>query len=1309
MKTSTIPTNIAAQHQSYLESFNQHFTENNFDSAESAVVKSLELINKHYDQHWEDAIISYQALRKIYNARDDKVNESAITNFIKAIYKQHQGSALEESPDQKRIREIRELAAQELAQCNVPRQAPYPNGKAVAANRKIPTNSVEAVYKSTSIRLRNFVKDLIDDLTQDPEIGPVPNNAKHAVICFGSLARNEATPYSDLEFGILLDEKAAQDEEVKKYFRNLTKELNIRIINLGETTIRIQNIESIQHLTSPTSNGFSFDGADVSGCKTPLGNTRHIQKNLAKINPENETEIAAIKAGEFELIATPKEMAQFHDEEWYKQDSHISTALMSSRFVTGNAPELEQEYQNAMNEVLDRKITNTENTTIRQQRANNLLRQSIGRFEIKAGKTDQTNQRSFSPKYDFYRPPVMLIDHLALLHKVEGNSAWERLEGLFTPNQQNVFGWIFGQENKSKPLAINDKSGVENLRWMLDRTMQIRLQNYLANGTQKEDMELLDDKMSDSKKTQLIESGLGISMSDMMEVYYVMTPFQNKIKQFIRKENLDSTLSFNDKYHSSGNETKGHIHHLLLNYPAAIKCYEQEIDNLKAKPSSQDNDIHQANCLNNLAISYSYVGNYKRAQTLYNQSLGIKRSRFGPDHPSTLTSLGNSANTCFSSGEYEEAVRITNQALKIAEREFGPNSPNCADYLGNLGAILEKQGKNDQALIAHDKSLEIRRKIFGENNGDVAESLSNVGIIQTRLGNYPEAIKCLKKSVAIQKSIFGNNHPNVAAAIHGLATVYSDCGQYEEAIELFEQDLKIVTSSFGENHPNAATVLNGLGLAHERNGDYDISLNYQERALTIMEKTFGINHPDTVTMLNDIANIHNIRGDHDKAIAIYNRAFETSVARFGSHPNEAMNLNNLGLSCFRQGKLDEAMGHLEKSLKMKKEAFGEDHPIIASTLVNIANIHMARGDMIQAIDLYNQSLAIIEKKIGKEHPQYAGILSNLAHIASEQDDNEKARDMHQEALNLRKKIYRNGQHSEIADSLRSLGSINSILGNNDEAINLHQQAIAMTAATLGKNHPNYAVSLNALGVVYELEGKFNQAAALYSESNAITQPLGVNHPYNQRITTNNDYFNVTKIHNRACILHLGALECSDNSDKHRMLKEADCQFKGAITDLNAGSSTRIEYANFLIQQQRAEEAIPLLREVIKHRRIDGSGLQYNESEKPTVPTELHSMIDESPNKTMQIEPLHFAYFMLIKLNLEKNNLTEAQELYDGFAASLNQNSPDTSTNSATAQKINVGENLLSYCQAYLLTQPPSNSPQQAVQTQINSLSLGSRS
>jgi predicted nucleotidyltransferase len=141
----------------------------------------------------------------------------------------------------------------------------------------------------------------------------------YAIIALGSVARMEATPYSDLEFAILYSDPAIGDKI--SYFRVLSHFLHLKVINLGETILPALGIEQLNDFQSEdpvgnwfydsaTPRGISFDGAMPWASKTALG--RMATKNKPAL----------------ELVRTPEEMAELQDEEIaVKEGYHLGKVI----------------------------------------------------------------------------------------------------------------------------------------------------------------------------------------------------------------------------------------------------------------------------------------------------------------------------------------------------------------------------------------------------------------------------------------------------------------------------------------------------------------------------------------------------------------------------------------------------------------------------------------------------------------------------------------------------------------------------------------------------------------------------------------------------------------------------------------------------------------------------------------------------------------------------------------------------------------------------------------------------------------------
>ena len=252
---------------------------------------------------------------------------------------------------------------------------------------------------------------------------------------------------------------------------------------------------------------------------------------------------------------------------------------------------------------------------------------------------------------------------------------------------------------------------------------------------------------------------------------------------------------------------------------------------------------------------------------------------------------------------------------------------------------------------------------------------------------------------------------------------------------------------------------------------------------------------DLATCLNWIAELYNSQGRYGEAEPLYLRSLSIREQQLGSdHPDVATSLNNLANLYESQGRCGEAEPLYERSLTIREEQLGGDHPDVAASLNNLANLYHSQGRYEEAEPLYEQSLSIWEQQLGSDHPDVATSLNNLAFLYFSQGRYSEAEPLYERSLLIREQQL-GTDHPAVASSLHTLAFLYHSQGRYEEAEPLFVRSLSMSEQQFGGMHPNVAATLNALAFLYNAQGRYGEAEPLLVRSLSIQeQQLGINHP-----------------------------------------------------------------------------------------------------------------------------------------------------------------------------------------------------------------------
>lgn len=225
-----------------------------------------------------------------------------------------------------------------------------------------------------------------------------------------------------------------------------------------------------------------------------------------------------------------------------------------------------------------------------------------------------------------------------------------------------------------------------------------------------------------------------------------------------------------------------------------------------------------------------------------------------------------------------------------------------------------------------------------------------------------------------------------------------------------------------------------------------------------------------------------IQGRNDRSLETLQKALENFETVGKSESLEAAQaLSHLGNLYRSTGQYTLAEEQLSRALRIRQKQLKESNELIAASYNDLGLVY-SMTDNDKALEYYEKAQSIYHQLHGNEHPKVAIASTNIGFIYTNLELYGDAINNFESALAIWEKVYPNQPHPTKAIALFNLGNIYNKMGNTNATTGYYDRALKMYEDSYGKEHPDVARTLNAMGNISVAADKFDVALSQYQHA-----------------------------------------------------------------------------------------------------------------------------------------------------------------------------------------------------------------------------------
>jgi serine/threonine protein kinase/tetratricopeptide (TPR) repeat protein len=314
----------------------------------------------------------------------------------------------------------------------------------------------------------------------------------------------------------------------------------------------------------------------------------------------------------------------------------------------------------------------------------------------------------------------------------------------------------------------------------------------------------------------------------------------------------------------------------------------------------------------------------------------------------------------------ERAARTASQVSAFLVGLFEQADPHVSQ-----GASLSARDLLDQGAgrIAHDLATEPEVR---------AAMLATMSKAYTGLRVPDRAIELAEQSLALERQLHAPRHADVAASLTALAAGHATRGEDDLALPLYREALEIRRALLPADDPAILEVTSLLALCLQTLAQFPEAEALYREALAIARRTHPPDSVAVTSALNNLGGVLEAEERMDEAVAVLQDALARARRIADAPVLTADILSQLAVLLKNLRRNDEAEPMYKEALALRRQAFGDDHPMTSQSHNNYAVFLRGVGRAEESLPHQQRALAINLARFGEHHREVGIGYTNLA-------------------------------------------------------------------------------------------------------------------------------------------------------------------------------------------------------------------------------------------------------------------------------------------------------------------------------------------